>query len=332
MPLISVIIPAYNAEKTIQETIESVLNQTLSDFEIIVINDGSQDKTLDILSTISDPRLQVFSYPNAGGAVSRNRGFKHSTGELIAFLDADDVWTPDKLEAQWQALQANPDAKVAYCWTDLIDQSSRRLGPCCHITANGNVFAQLLLTCFVVSGSNPLMYRQAFIDINGFDESLTASQDFDLYLRLAARYQFVTVPSPKLFYRISGNSMSSNMRRLEETSLMIRKRHFDQSPESLSPLLKRHSIANFYKSIIFRVLNDAPDWRQGLEGFRLMAGIIQYDPGILIRGIMVKLVLKSLVMIVLPPAIAQYLFNQFKSLFNIRAITGYIRIDPSTLS
>src|SRR3712207_3352824 len=114
MPLISVIIPVYNGEKTIQETIESVLNQTFPSFELIVINDGSHDSTLDIVSSIKDPRIKVFSYPNAGLSASRNRGISVACGEYVSFIDADDLWTPDKLEAQYKALQANPQAAVAY--------------------------------------------------------------------------------------------------------------------------------------------------------------------------------------------------------------------------
>ena len=91
MPLISVIIPVYNGEITIKETIDSVLTQTFLDFELIVINDGSQDLTLKIVSSILDPRLKVFSYPNAGLAATRNRGISHASGEYISFIDADDL-------------------------------------------------------------------------------------------------------------------------------------------------------------------------------------------------------------------------------------------------
>jgi glycosyltransferase involved in cell wall biosynthesis len=137
MPLISVIIPAYNAQKTIRETIESVLNQTFKDFEIIVIDDGSQDSTVEIVSAFSDPRLRLFSYPNAGVSATRNRGLAQANSEFISFLDADDLWTPDKLEAQLRALEANPQAAVAYSWTDYIDESSQFLHPGNHPTATG---------------------------------------------------------------------------------------------------------------------------------------------------------------------------------------------------
>jgi glycosyltransferase involved in cell wall biosynthesis len=108
MPLISVVIPVYNGEKTIQETIKSVLNQTFQSLELIIVNDGSNDETLKVISIIKDPRIKVFSYPNAGLSASRNRGLAHATGEYISFIDADDLWTPDKLEAQLKVLQENP--------------------------------------------------------------------------------------------------------------------------------------------------------------------------------------------------------------------------------
>ena len=118
MPLISVIIPVYNAEATIKETIDSVLNQTFTNLELIVINDGSKDSSLSIISNIKDSRLKLFSYDNAGVAISRNRGIKKASGKFIAFIDADDLWTSDKLEAQLKALQSNPQAAVAYSWVD----------------------------------------------------------------------------------------------------------------------------------------------------------------------------------------------------------------------
>ncbi|MDX2215651.1 MAG: glycosyltransferase [Oculatellaceae cyanobacterium bins.114] len=332
MPLISVIIPAYNAATTISETIASVLNQTHSDLELIVINDGSQDATLDIVSAIPDPRVQVFSYPNGGVALSRNRGLIHATGDFIAFLDADDLWTPDKLAAQLQVLQANPTAKVAYCWTDLIDHNSDRLGPCCHITANGNVYAALLLSCFVVSGSNPLIARQAITEVGGFDETLAASQDFDFYLRLAAHYEFVAVPSPKVLYRRVSNSMSSNLKRWENTSLLVREKYFDQAPTPLPRSLKRHSIANFYKAMLFKILTDTPHAKQGLEALRVLWKNIYYDPRLLRQRITIKLFVKAGLMMMLPPAIATLLFDRFKTLFNINAIVSLTVSDPNQLA
>ncbi|MHC5731507.1 MAG: glycosyltransferase family 2 protein, partial [Nostoc sp.] len=114
MSHISVIIPSYNSEKTIKKTIESVLNQSFSDLELIVINDGSKDSTLEIISNFKDSRIKVFSFENSGGNISRNRGLKYAVGKFVSFLDADDIWTADKLASQLQDLQKNLGAKVAY--------------------------------------------------------------------------------------------------------------------------------------------------------------------------------------------------------------------------
>ena len=117
VPTVSVVIPAYNPERTILETVESVLHQTFSDFELIVINDGSTDRTLDLLQTVQDSRLKIFSYSNGGLALARNRGISHAQGAYISFIDADDLWTIDKLELQLEALKQHPDMGVAYSWT-----------------------------------------------------------------------------------------------------------------------------------------------------------------------------------------------------------------------
>ena len=159
----------------------------------IVINDGSQDLTLEVISSIPDSRIQVYSYPNSGLAASRNRGIVRAVGEYIAFIDADDLWTSDKLEAQLHALKANPDAAVAYSWTDYIDESGQFLRRGSHITVNGNIYPDLLVLDFLENGSNPLIRKQAFVECGNFDESLTAAEDWDLLLRLASRYHFICV-------------------------------------------------------------------------------------------------------------------------------------------
>lgn len=328
MPLISVIIPAYNSETTIRETIESVLKQTFSDFELIVINDGSTDRTLEIASSIKDARIKVFSYANAGGAVSRNRGFSHSYGEFIAFLDADDLWTPDKLEAQLEALKENPQAAVAYSWLNAIDESGKFLRKGNHRTEIGDIFTKLYLIPFVETGSNPLIRRQAFIDVNGFDESLTASQDYDLYLRLAARFEFIAVPFPQVLYRISSNSMSANVRRQEVTSLFVRERAFNESPKPLPPELKRDSIANFYKDTIFRLLNMPAKRERGWQAARLLLNAVKYDPQLLRRRIIWKVLLRIAAIAMLPSQQADILLRKMNKAADISTLYILMRRQP----
>ncbi len=291
MPQISVIIPVYNGEKTIFETIESVLNQTESDFELILINDGSQDSTLDIVASIQDPRLKVFSYPNAGVSASRNRGIAHACGEFISFLDADDLWTPDKLEAQLRVLQENPQAAVAYSWLDYIDECGQFLRTGCRKTATGDVYPELLLYQFLENGSNALIRAQALSQVGGFDQSLTHAEDWDMFLRLAARYHFVAVPSPQILYRMSASSASSNLSKMEAESLKVLERAYSQAPESLQ-YLKKQSLAIFYKYVIYKTFEGIPGRQKGLKAAILLWHYIRNDCSRL-RRVRLKLSLLS---------------------------------------
>ena len=330
MPLISVVIPVFNGERTIQETIESVLNQTCSDFEIIVINDGSQDSTLQIVSNISDPRLRVLTYPNAGLAVSRNRGITEATGEYVAFLDADDLWTPDKLEAQLNRLQENPKAAVAYSWTDFIDESGGFVRPAAHFTISGNVFTRLLLTNFLDNGSNPLICRQALIEVGGLDESLKAAEDWDLYLRLAARYPFVVVTSPQVLYRVSEDSMSVNVFRQETETLQVINKVFSQAPESLK-YLRSYSLANVYKYLTFKALNGTPIRKRGLVAIKFLLLAIINEPSLTRKRVIWKVLFKSLIVILLPHSLARHLLEKMNHLANLETLLIHIRAEiPST--
>ncbi|MBD1809592.1 glycosyltransferase [Microcoleus sp. FACHB-SPT15] len=246
MPTISVVIPAYNAERTILETIASVQQQTFSDFELIVINDGSTDRTLELLYNVQDERLKIFSYENGGLPVARNRGISQANGEFIAFIDADDLWTPDKLELQLAALQQHPEAGVAYSWTyfkyeekeySYADESS---------FFEGNVYANLLVRNFLHNGSNPLIRKQAIESIGLFDANLKSCEDWDFYLRLAAKWNFVLIPKSQIIYRQSLSSMTSKVEVMEKYLLIVIGRAFQVAPTELQ-FLKKQSLSWVYK-------------------------------------------------------------------------------------
>lgn len=313
MPTISVIIPTYNSEKTIHKTIESVLNQTFTDFELIIVNDDSQDSTLDIISQFQDPRIKVFSYPHAGGNVSRNRGLKVSVGEFISFLDADDIWTPDKLQLQLQALKAEVKAKVAYSWTDYIDQKGDFLLSGTHITANGDVYEQLLVTNFLENGSNPLIRREAVITLGGFDESLSAAQDWDMWLRLAHQFHFVAVPSVQILYRISGNSLSSNLARQEKACLLVLERAYQAKP-SLDKHIRRKSLAQLYKYLTCKALQHPLNRQKGsAAAIFLFKYIINESSRSKYINLWLKLLIKIAVTITLPATWSTALLTNLKT-------------------
>jgi glycosyltransferase involved in cell wall biosynthesis len=313
MSVISVIIPIYNGENTIKKTIESVLNQTFTDFELIVIDDGSQDSTLAVLEDIKDFRLKVFSFPNAGVSESRNRGLAKASGEFISFLDADDLWTPDKLEAQLKALQENPQAAVAYSWSDWIDESGQFLRSGGHITVNGNAYTQLLLRDFIESGSNPLIRRQALDGVGGFDQSVTPAEDWDMWLRLAAHYEFVTVPSPQILYRVYPSSASFNVWKMEAGSLKVIERNFAQAPESIQHL-KREILGSRYEYLTFKAVEGNLERNKGLTAARFLWQAVRYKPSMLRRlKIMLIVLAKIAAATLLPSQQAQALLKAVKS-------------------
>ncbi|CAH2573000.1 putative glycosyl transferase [Planktothrix agardhii CCAP 1459/11A] len=314
MAIISVIIPAYNAEKTIRQTIDSVLNQIFQNFEIIVINDGSTDLTLDIVSGINDPRIKIFSYPNSGAAVSRNRGFDVAKGEYIALLDADDLWTSDKLEAQYNALKSHPQASVAYSWTDYIDESGNFLKLGRHLTFNGDVYPELLVQNFLENGSNPLIHRESFAEVGGFDQSLLGGQDRDLYIRLAAHYHFVAVPLVQVFYRMSPNSISSQILRQEKQCVAVIEKAFLQAPPSLQHL-KKQSLAKIYKYFIDRALQGYPSPEKGRATIGFLFNYIRYDSSALQQWRFCLIILfKSLIIALFPPSIAKKILSTLKKI------------------
>lgn len=326
MPLISIIIPVFNGEKTIKETIESVLNQTVTDFELLVINDGSQDGTVGIVECIQDSRIKVFSYPNAGQSTSRNRGIELAQGDYISFIDADDLWIPDKLEAQLKALQANSKAGVAYSWTDWIDESSQLLGKGSYNTEQGEVFTQLLLNDFVANGSNVLIRRDALTEVGGFDPSVTAAEDWDLWLRLAARYEFVAVRSPQVLYRISPNSASFNVWKMEASSLQVIEKAYAIAPQSLQHL-KRQSLGNRYKYLTFKAIEGYPERKKGLAAIRFLWNAIKNDPSLLRAKVIWKVLFRIAAITLLTPKLAQAVITKFKPLSNTTTLLGYMKLN-----
>ena len=325
MPLISVVIPVYNGAKTIQETIESVQKQTFSDLEIIVVNDGSQDNTLAVLGAIADPRLTVIQGAHAGANAARNRGLEASSGQYVSFLDADDLWTPNKLEAQLQALRSHPHAAVAYSWTDRIDEQGNYLRRGGYLSVNGNVLAEMMIANFVENGSNPLILRQAAIEVNGFDESLIACQDWDMWLRLAARYQFAAVSEVQILYRLSTHSISANVFALEACCRKVIDRAFAQAPRSLQ-YLKKYSLGNVYKYLTFKAFECNPDRKKGIAAAWFLLNVLLNDRSMLTDNV-TRRVIKRIAITMLPSKQATILLDRHKEATDLGMLLYHIRVN-----
>jgi glycosyltransferase involved in cell wall biosynthesis len=321
MPKISVIIPAYNAEQTIRETLQSVQRQTFTDFELIVINDGSQDKTLEILHTIKDDRLKIFSYENGGLPAARNRGIERATGEFISFIDADDLWTPDKLELQFSALQQNPDAGVAYSWVVCRFEKGESVF---FVNASspifaGNVYPNLLLGNFIGNGSNILVRRQVIESVGNFDTTLKSFEDWDFYLRLASLWPFVVVPQRHIIYRKTSASMTSKAKIMEEQGLRLIEKAYCSAPPELQ-YLKRQTLSNFYcfcAELNLDVLYNT-ERKRALQAQNKLYSAIRIYPKILLKRNVQGLVIKSIVRQLIPAKFTSYIMQLIRKILSDR--------------
>jgi glycosyltransferase involved in cell wall biosynthesis len=193
-PTVSIVMPTFNRGWLIKDAIDSVLGQTYTDFELIVVDDGSTDRTRDILSNYGD-RLHLIGQANRGVSAARNCGIGASTGRLIAFLDSDDIWLPNKLAVQVSFFEHNHSALI--CQTDEIwIRNGMRVNPRKrHLKPSGLIFEPSLVLC-LVSPSAVMVRRELFDEVGLFDEELPACEDYDLWLRVSCRIPIHLIGMP----------------------------------------------------------------------------------------------------------------------------------------
>lgn len=208
-PEVSVIIPAYNSEKYLAETIRSVLDQTYGDYEAIVVDDGSSDGTLEVARSF-EPRVKALTKSNGGPASARNLAIRNSVGAYIAFLDSDDLWTPDKLERQVSLLEKNPAVGLTYseAWMFTEDNGEREAGDRIGFTLNPS-FRSLLFGDYIPNST--VMIRRACVDKVGLlneSRELIGVEDYEYWMRVGRHFTMVGIPRPLAYYRIrEGNLM-----------------------------------------------------------------------------------------------------------------------------
>jgi glycosyltransferase involved in cell wall biosynthesis len=218
MPKVSVIIPVYNGERFIAQAVNSVLGQTFRDFELIVVDDGSTDRTPDILKKYGS-RLTYIGQPNRERSAARNTGIRHSEGEYLAFLDADDLCLPERLQRQVEILDQFPEVGLVHGWTYFIDETGQKatIGKkemLSSLESGARVFESLLFKNVIASPT--VMIRRSCIDTVGFfDESLTYVEDWDMWLRIAIQYHVALIPEPLACYRINSENLLEAWRRYD---------------------------------------------------------------------------------------------------------------------
>ena len=232
-PLVSVIIPAYNASEFIERTLTSVLNQTYENIEVIVVDDGSTDSTPEIVQRFVtiDPRIIFLHQTNAGVAAARNYAIAESKGDFIAPIDADDIWHRTNVEKQLQVLVGSDDVGMVYSWSIDIDESDYLTGGARIFPYHGNIYPAMLLQN-VIGHASACMIRRSCLEQVGspyYKTSFLAQkaqgcEDWDLYLRIAENYQVELVPELLVGYRQVHGSMS------RQTEQMARSRALALQP------------------------------------------------------------------------------------------------------
>ena len=309
-PTVSVVLPVRNGGATIGEAVASVLGQTHANLELIVIDDGSTDGTPVVLAAIADSRLRTYSTAGRGPAASRNFGIERAAADVIAFIDADDVWLPGKLEAQLAALERSAGAAVVYCWTDYIDGAGRYVCPDGRPTVEHDAYAQLLAHNFIDSGSNIVVRKEALLAAGGFDESLPVVEDWDLYIRLAATCRFACVPAVLVKYRQSSASLTTRILLMEASFWRVVDRAFAQAPPPLRGL-KSQSVSLFYEYLVGKATQGCPSRDRARTALRFFGRAVSARPAGLVslwrRSWVIKALVKAVVSIVLPARLVQRL-------------------------
>ncbi|WGS18262.1 MULTISPECIES: glycosyltransferase family 2 protein [unclassified Bradyrhizobium] len=258
--LVSVVIPAFNAEATIDETLCSVRSQSHERLEIIVVDDGSTDDTVAVAERHADrdPRITIIRQDNAGVAAARNAGWQAARAEFIAFIDADDLWAPGKIERQLQAMiDGGEKTGLVYSWYAWIDAKSRvsvKSDPVFHA---GDVLDYLFESNFIGNGSSAMVRREALIAARGFESGLRASgaqgcEDLLFYCRVAESYHFAVVPEYEIGYRYLPNNMSSDMTRMFRSWMLVADEMAARHPDRIA-LLDR-GISNYARWLLRRAL------------------------------------------------------------------------------
>lgn len=231
LPLVSVVVPAYNVAQYVRQSVDSALSQTYPEVEVIVVDDGSTDATLSVLreAYADELRVRVFTQANAGASAARNRGIAEARGEFIHFLDADEFLLPQKIMASYSLFQADPSVQVVYGHgTPVLADGVTEIPMDYPPLPSGDVF------CHWINGtmsggtygvtSSFMVRRSALSAVGGFDPALPICHDWDLWLRLAARFPFAALADRLVVYRRIGSGLHANRLKMALDRLAVMQR------------------------------------------------------------------------------------------------------------
>ncbi len=242
-PIVSVVVPAYNVAATIGETLDSIVRQTLSNIEIIVIDDGATDETPKILEKYKDMRMRVVRQVNRGLAGARNSGIHLAKGKYIAFCDSDDVWEPEKLEMHVAHLESDRNLGISFCGSSLIDDVGNKL-KISQLPKLKNISAADIFKRNPIGNGSVAVFRREALDVIAyrpvseskrdwwFDETLRQSEDIDAWMRfaLSSDWKIEGIPGLLTRYRVQSGGLSANLEKQFETWSRVRDKVADLAP------------------------------------------------------------------------------------------------------
>jgi glycosyltransferase involved in cell wall biosynthesis len=225
MKKVSIIIPVYKAEKYIADTLQSALKQTYKNFEVLIIDDGSPDRSIEICQQFTDPRIKIIRQQNRGLAGARNTGIRHAQGEYLTLLDADDLWLPEKLEKHVKHLENSPNVGVSFSRSAFIDDNGQPLGIYQLPKLKGITPSLVLCRNPIGNGSAAMIRREVFeaikfqdnlhgtIEDFYFDEHFRRSEDIECWVRMAVKTakQIEGIPEALTLYRVNTTGLSANL-------------------------------------------------------------------------------------------------------------------------
>ena len=297
-PLVSAIVPAFNAQQYIGATLESLIHQSYPHLEIIVADDGSTDHTVQIVKEWmkKDQRIRLWQQPNSGTGAARNLAIRHSRGSFIAPVDADDICYPDKIAKLLACLQkSRSQVGLAYSWYTIIDQEGKLTGISSFSEFEGAVFLDLFFSNFIGNASTSLIRKECF-DRAGlyntwfFTQQAQGCEDYDMFLRIAEHFDFKVVRECLTGYRKTGASMSANFKVMEKSRELVFKDQKIRNP--WIPDIVFDWAAAFYCLFLARKAAHKKSFAKAIKYFAKAA---HYDPMLLSNGEYLKLCIRSFV-------------------------------------
>ncbi len=260
MPAVSVVIPAYNVQRFIRQTLDSVLAQTYRDFEVLVIDDGSTDGTAEIATDYGEP-VRVLRQENAGPSAARNHGIREARGDFVAFLDADDLWRPEKLAEQMPLFDAAGRVGLVYCRFQRIDAEGQPLPTEPWPTPTGEVYYRMLERSYVPA-STPVVRAACFERAGTFPADMSWAEDWLLWIRIARHYQFACADPVLVEHRETAGGLWSQTDNAQAGVIRVLERTARESDDPYTRSICRRIIGNAPRQFAINLLR-AGRWSAG---------------------------------------------------------------------